>query len=91
MENRLKNIFPITIAQYNPFHTQEVDREIINSSILIYFDKHKLIDDQHYGFRQQRFISDLQSFVIHLWHKSRDYHRETQIIALDTAKVFDKV
>lgn len=29
-------------------------------------------------------------FATHLWHKTFELHRETQVFALDISKVFDK-
>ena len=54
-------------------------------------EKHKLIHDRQYGFRQQRSTADLLAFVGHHWNRSLEFHGESQVVALDISKAFDQV
>ena len=69
----------------------KVMEKCINSQILKYLEKHKLIHDRQYGFRQQRSTADLLAFVGHHWNRSLEFHGESQIVALDISKAFDQV
>ena len=69
----------------------KVMEKLLNSQILNYLEKHKLINDRQYGFRHKRSTADLLTFVTHSWNKSLEYHGESQVIALDISKAFDQV
>ena len=69
----------------------KVMEKVINSRILKYLERHKLIHDRQYGFRQQRSTADLLTLVTHSWYKSLELHGESQIVSLDISKAFDKV
>ena len=63
----------------------------INSQILKFLEKHKLIHDRQYGFRQQRSTADLLALVGHHRNRSLEFYGESQIVALDISKAFDQV
>jgi len=69
----------------------KVMERIINIQILKHLEKHKLIHDRQYGFRQKRSTADLLSLVTNNWEKSLEFFGESQVVALDISKAFDQV
>lgn len=64
---------------------------LLNSQILEHLEKHHLIHDRQYGFRQGRSTADLLSHLTHTFYQNTEQHGETHTVALDISKAFDRV
>ena len=64
---------------------------IINGGLLRYLEKHQLISDHQYGFRQGRSAGDLLAYLSHRWAAAVESKGEALAVSLDIAKAFDRV
>jgi hypothetical protein len=56
-----------------------------------YLEEHHLISDRQFGFRKGRSAGDLINVVTEQWNRSIHQSGESQVIALDISKAFDRV
>ena len=64
---------------------------MINKSLVDFLESHHLLSDTQYGFRFSRSTGDLLSYVTEHISRILDRQGETQTVALDISKAFDKV
>ena len=69
----------------------KVFETLLNSHFLKHLEKHSLLSDHQYGFRQARSTGDLLSYITHLWSSSLRDFGESFVVALDISKAFDRV
>ena len=64
---------------------------IICDHIRKHLDKHQLLCDTQYGFREKRSTIDMLSYITQWWNNALDSQQEIRVIALDIKKAFDRV
>ena len=64
---------------------------IIVDQIRGHLNKHQLLCDTQYGFRQKRSTVDMLSYITQWWNNALDTQEEIRVIALDIKKAFDRV
>ena len=69
----------------------KVMEKYINESILNFLESNNIISDRQYGFRKHRSTADMLAYVSHIWSQAVEKHGESQLVALDISKAFDKV
>ena len=63
----------------------------INESILNFLESNNIISDRQCGFRKYRSTADMLAFVSHIWSQTMEKNGESQLVARDISKSFDKV
>ena len=86
-KNVASNYRPISIIPI----MSKVMEKAINMGILKYLERHSIISDRQYGFRQRRSTGDLLAYVTHLWTSTLERYGESRVVALDISKAFDQV
>lgn len=69
----------------------KVMESIIGDQIRKHLERHQLLSDAQYGFRENRSTVDMLSYITQWWNDSLDSQQEVRIIALDIKKAFDCV
>ena len=69
----------------------KVMEKYINESVLNHLESNNIISDRQYGFRKQRSTADMLAYVSHIWSQAVEGHGESQLVALDISKAFDRV
>src|SRR3978361_1019924 len=63
----------------------------VNVEILKPLETAGIINDSQYGFRHQRSTGDLLAYVTYIWKSAMEGFGESQAVALDISKAFDRV
>ena len=69
----------------------KIMERIIKQNLMDYLETNKLIHDRQYGFRSKRSTGDVMAYLTEVWSHSLHSFGETQAVALDLAKAFDRV
>ena len=69
----------------------KVMEKVIKQNLMIYLETNDLIHDRQYGFRSKRSTGDIMAYLSQQWSQSLHSFGETQAIALDFSKAFDRV
>ena len=69
----------------------KIMERIIKHNLMDYPESNGLIHDSQYGFRSKRSTGDVMAYLTEVWSHSLHSFRETQAIALDFSKAFDRV
>jgi len=69
----------------------KVMERIIKYELMNYLESNGLLHDSQYGFRSKRSTGDAMAYVTEVWSHSLHSFGETQAIALDFSKAFDRV
>ena len=64
---------------------------IIGDQIRKHLERHQLLSDDQYGFRDKRATLDMLSYITQWWNDSLDSQQEVRVIALDIRKAFYRV
>lgn len=65
--------------------------KIINYKLMNYLEVYGLLSDRQYGFRARRSTGDMKLCITELWNRSIHMFGESQAVALDISKAFDRV
>ena len=69
----------------------KVMERIIKQNLMDYLESNGLIHDSQYGFRSKRSTGDVMAYLTEIWSHSLHSYGESQAVALDFAKAFDRV
>jgi hypothetical protein len=69
----------------------KVMEKAVNVEILKHLETSGIINDSQYGFRHQRSTGDLLAYVTYIWESAIEGFGESQAVALDISKAFDRV
>jgi hypothetical protein len=99
---KLANVHPIpkkgdhcNPANYRPISLtssiSKVFETLVNNQLTKHIESNILISDRQYGFRRTRSTTDVLACLLHRWNEALDRFGETQAVALDISKAFDRV
>ena len=69
----------------------KIMEKIIKHNLMTYLESNGLIHDSQYGFRSKRSTGDVMAYLTEIGSQSIHLFGETQVIALDFSKAFDRV
>lgn len=69
----------------------KVMEKVIKQNLMTYLETNGLIHDRQYGFRSKRSTGDIMAYLSQIWSQSLHSFGESQAIALDFSKAFDRV
>src|SRR3978361_1022265 len=69
----------------------KVMEKAVNVEILKHLETAGIINDSQYGYRHQRSTADLLAYVTYIWESAMEGFGESQAVALDISKAFDRV
>jgi hypothetical protein len=69
----------------------KVMETVINKQLLSHLERNSLLSDHQFGFRSERSTADLLCLVTDKMYQSLEGHGETNVIAADISKAFDRV
>lgn len=85
--DRISNYRPISLLS----SVSKILEKLINTRLINYLEKHKLLSDSQFGFRRARSTSDAVHAVTDFVATNLDEGRKCMAVFLDLAKAFDTV